>query len=399
MLSRKITNLTIILLILFPAALLAGNPAAWGSNYGRGNFIPQGALAVEQDAGSLVLAAYPSAELILWKPRVGDFAFVDFGLAAEGRIGIPLKNADFTVGVGGLGTMHIGFRGFDFSGSEYLDPLDLYAKVGLGVDIIAPDGVGFNLVSTSGFNYFLSDSLSVGLAYSDWGWYSGGSVNVGLRLGKKPAVKGMGDVLAVLNDAAVLTQFYGYFFFSIYQGGTYWAYDSYEAGQGLLWRYTSEGDEFFVEKGLIERESDGAEWWRLKAYDETVRVEYEFRLSPERGLTELLYRDENGMVREISLQEDYANVEMVRIDDADFIETAELEQMATRRGVKITVAAGTFDDCAEYEDEQDDYRHTYWFAGEDVPGRLVKFTFQDREGVLEAELMDILSVTAAGGLR
>jgi len=159
----------IILFLAATAALNAQDAPAWGSVYGPGNIVPGIGLAIEEENG-LVMALKPSVECIVWKPVIGNVAPLDFGLSAMGRVALPLSGAGFQLGLGAGGTVHVGFRGFDFPGSRYLDKVDLFARFGIGWAFTPSDGPGLVGYSSSGLDYHLSERLFLGLAYSQWGY-------------------------------------------------------------------------------------------------------------------------------------------------------------------------------------------------------------------------------------
>lgn len=168
--------------------------------------------------------------------------------------------------------------GLDFPGSEYLDKVDAYAEVGLGFDFIT-SGDRLALIASSGLNYFFSDTLAVGLNYSDWGWFSGGGISVFLKLGPKPAVKGLGVDYNKLTAQAHLLQFYALFYAAHYAGGFYPGAD-YPVGSGTIHRVSvtdADGESSYTaERALLERKADGTLLWSLKYSDDEESVYYEY---------------------------------------------------------------------------------------------------------------------------
>ncbi|MDX9897503.1 MAG: hypothetical protein RBT62_01170 [Spirochaetia bacterium] len=132
---------------------------AWGRMYAAGNVIPGAHIAIERGNEALVLSAAPSLELIVWKPVLPATAPLDLGFQAMGRVALPLRGAGTQLGFGAGGSVHLGLRGLELPLSEYLDRVDLFARLGLGYALTQSDGPGFVGYSYSGFNYFLSERL------------------------------------------------------------------------------------------------------------------------------------------------------------------------------------------------------------------------------------------------
>ena len=398
--TSRAVKLLMVFVLFCAAPLFAQEDVLWGSYYAPFNLIPGGAIAYEQDSGTS-LGLYPSLEIILAKPVFSGLAFADFGLEIEAHTGIPLKESSFTLGPAVLGTMHLGFKGFDFPGSEYLDRVDLYAKIGFGLDVISPDGLDPRFAVSSGVNYFLDERLMAGVGYTTWGTYSGIKLEARYRFGLTPPVSGMRGVwtagaqgLNAAREIAFISRFYSYFFFAFYSGGAYWAPDTYLVGDGSVWRYrgSDSKDEFFIERSYIEQKSDGTQWWRLKYYDDTEEVVYEFSITAEQRLGILRYRDEDAFVREYSfdMKEDVARQQMIQGG-----ETVSSSSLAERAKIypreDITVPAGTFRQCYSIRDEVEGEVFAWWFTDKGVPGLLVKYEMTDEEDTVTAELYRILN--------
>ena len=273
-----------LLLVLFLAVVLTGVIAAqdtvWGSMYEEWNFSLGADAAFETDGSTKYVALYPGLDMMVFKPLTGSLAFLDIGAAVKGRIGFSL-GAPLTAGIGVLGTLHIGMRGFDFPWAEYLDKVDLFAEVGIKFDFLSDGTSPLGLTVNSGANYFLTDNMAVGLNYSQWGGFSGGGVSVFLKLGDKPAVKGFeADWEAgekELRGFAVqpyLLQFYSIFYSANFAGGFY--PDSYNPGEGTIHEVTSTDDaeysEFKVEKGLLRELEGGNLLWNLRWYHDEEEI-------------------------------------------------------------------------------------------------------------------------------
>ncbi len=374
----------------------AEEPASWGSYYAPGNIIPGISLSVLQGS-AITFGVQPSAEVILLKPGVAGFNFIDIGAEASGYLGIGTDGMN--IGAIGSGTLHLGFRGFEFPGSEYLDRADLYAKFGLGLDFISPNGTELVFASSSGVNYFLNDRLMAGVGYFYRNGVNGLQVNLRYRIGATPAVSGMGEIWAAgaagLRSAAqmgLVSRFYAYFFFAFYTGGYHWAPDTFNIGNGTVWRYSSDGDVFFIEKVLIETAANGNQWWRLRYYDSEEEVVYEFSITPNQQFGVLRYKDENGIVTEYNFDQSGDRSNQRIAANTDEVSPEELSRMAQNYSREdITVPAGTFRQCYQIRDEADGNEYTWWFAPNNVPGRMVKYQMIDSEDSVVAELQQILS--------
>lgn len=389
-------------LISFAGAQEPGAPLLWGSNYGTVNFIPSMALAgeLEETGDGISIGLYPAAELILYKPRFGDFAFFDFGLEAGGRLGIPVRESDLTVGAYLGGTFHFGLRGLDVPGSEILDRLDFFSRVGLGADLIAPDSPEFGFAVASGLNVFLDDNLKIGIAYSDWLDYSGVSLNIGWRTGPRPAMKGMAGVWEEGAKAATaleanihLVQFHSLMLFTFYAGGYVQAPESYLPGTGTLWSFTDDEGSFFIERLLISAEAGEGSWWRLAFYsDDEDEMIYEFHLNEGYALTTLYYHDSTGVSRSYSYDsgDEETNYRTAPEGTEDFDAILALSDKARRE--HIATPAGNFPDCLVFSDFDESGTYTWWFTtDESVPGRLVQYRIEDEEGTMTARLEKIIS--------
>jgi len=399
--TKKILLTTFLLLLSFQ--IIAAEEVMWGSNYKPGNFILgiTGAYETENSApAGTALGLYPGAEIVLWKPTVGKFAPLDFGLGVTGRAGIPLnKDSGFSLGAAFIGTMHIGFRGFDVPFSEYLDKLDFYAHFGFCYDFIHQDGGQFGTVATSGVNYFLDENLNLGISYTGWGngetGYDGVGIHVRYRIGDRPVVKGMTGVwegyqkgITALESMGPVSQFYALFYYSVYSGGYYWNSQTYREGTGAAWIFSSEdGESFHVERTMLQRTLEG-DWWSLLFYTDTERVEYEFFLSNEQQISELYYTDSNGQAQKHIFSD---SPELGYMDEEAVIEWDDLVSMSSEKE-NVTVPAGSFSDCLLVEMTVDNQQNQWWFSDRnDVPGRMVKFYSEDGSDILTGELERIIS--------
>ncbi len=401
---RRTVGFLLFATLFAGSALFAEDDIYWGSNYAKGNTVFGAAAAYESSrtfSSDKAIGLYPSAELLLWKPVIAGYAPFDFGLMAEGRFGLPLDGQSLQAGVGAGGTVHFGFKGFDFPYSEYLDRFELYARFGFSFDLVkGADDDFFGTVATSGANYFLDDRLMVGLSYTGWGsgetGYDGVSLQLQYRLGKNLHVVGMNgtweayqETVNALKAMGPVSQFYAFYAYAVYSGGYYWAPESYDEGEGTVWRYSEKGeDPFYLERILLERTADGGEWWSLRYFnDEGDEYPFEFLISAGQELEMLYYLDENGQIGSYRFDDDRRQIEL---EDMEKITYEELESMSDGRET-VTVPAGTFEDCLYIVSEDDEASYKWWFSDDrGVAGALVKFV-DETDDIITAELEELIS--------
>lgn len=174
--------LGLVLAVAVPGALFAQSSKGFTSYYKPGNV----ALGVDVGGGfyysAFSFVAYPSAEFLLAKYRIGDYLPLDLGAAVRGRVGLDSSagGAGIDVGVGGFGTAHVGFRGISGDIGKILGRFDLFAGLGLAFDVIAPSNyAGLGFAWYSGLNYFIKDNFAVTL--SGQGWHKYVDYTIGLR--------------------------------------------------------------------------------------------------------------------------------------------------------------------------------------------------------------------------
>ncbi len=186
------------MLLLIITAVVSAENFNWNSNYEQGNFI------LDLDAGfedgyAFELAAYPGVEMIFFKPDFDGIRFIDIGGKLMGRVGIGIIPAALDVGIGAAGTLHFGFKDLGIDGlSEYLDPFDFFGEFGICFDFLHSSTYMFGAVVNSGFNYFLDDGFSLGLKYTHWNGYDGGTISA--RMTFKDKAKAEKAVDKKLND-------------------------------------------------------------------------------------------------------------------------------------------------------------------------------------------------------
>jgi hypothetical protein len=382
---KKVTSLCFILFII--TISISADEVVWGSMYSEGNINLGGDAAFEVSGAGYQIAIYPALEMLFLKPVIADFGFIDVGATAKGRIGIPLSlGTGLSAGVGVLGTVHFGFRGLDIPGSEYLERMDLFAEAGLKFDILqAIAGDSFGFTAASGVNYFLDDGFTVGAAYTNWGGFNGGGVSVFIKLGEKPAFKGLGvDWQKGAQTFAVqpyLLQFYTLFYSVHFAGGFY--PDEYKEGMGTVHQVSiidDDGqDSFLVEKALLKKFPDDKMLWKMEYRDDEDLVYYEYITDSDYVVETVYFESEDDGILELPADEEYAGHRYMNWDDygAD-----------VRRNVKIDVEAGSFKtDEYSYEDETD--VRVNWWLTDKVPGLLVSYKFEDSSEIVISELFEI----------
>lgn len=202
----KFAIASLLLLTISVTSLFAEEPPAppelsdskeyyWSTPYSAGNTIISGDISFESWGyyTDYQFGITPGFEVIIFKPNFGGYAPLDFGAKAQFRVGLPLSPySDFTMGLSICGTIHFGFAGFDFEGSEYLDPLEIYAEFGVGINFIRPHYTSFyaSFVSETGVKYHFSDNFALEIGYSSWDHYDGISIGANFRFGDKPIVIG-----------------------------------------------------------------------------------------------------------------------------------------------------------------------------------------------------------------
>ncbi|MBI9108334.1 MAG: hypothetical protein JEZ04_16425 [Spirochaetales bacterium] len=384
---KKVICIGFILLV-FTTVFISADEVIWGSMYSEGNINLGADVAYEVSGTMAQLALYPAAEMIFLKPMMGDLGFLDIGATVKGRVGVPLSfGTSLSAGVGALASLHFGLRGLDIPGSEYFERLDLFAEIGLKFDIIPSSLTDtFGLAFSSGVNYFLDDNIAVGATYTNWGGFNGGGASVFLKLGEKPAVKGIDvdwqETPSVFAVQPYLLQFYTLFYSAHFAGGFY--PNDYPEGKGTVHRITliEEDDEssYFVEKALLRKLSDGRMLWMMDYRDDEDSVYYEFITDAEYKVITVYFRsDEDGILELPADDELYPQSRYMTWEDygAD-----------VKKGVSIDVKAGRFKtDEYNYEDGTG-VRVSWWLSG-DVPGQLVSYMMEDSSDIVTSELIEI----------
>ncbi len=402
-----------LLLAVGTAGISQESTGWWGSYYMPGNFIGMVDVGLGSYAGSASIDLSGGAEFIVTKFRPADLFAIDIGLSARGIFSLwrpPLAGRGYAAFGGGVSPVaHFGFRGFDFPFAEYLERLDVFASVGLGflgyglsgdwTGISEPNG-GLRFISSNGFNYFLTDSISVSLVYTYWGDWSSASIGARLKLGPKEPLAERAD-FGVLDDvtltAASLSGDMAYLQFS----ALYWAIlgfggyvaddESFAEGDGIRWWMSfpdgNDTNEIEYTRALLRINSDGSKWWRAEFESEGELSEFEYLVDKSGGLVTLRYEDPgtNEVVSyEPSDPDAWWGGYSASVKDREDLD-------ALSEGTeRMRVPAGTFTADKVVAGEPP-YQYMWWYTDE-VPGLLVKLeAYEDDILIVEGELRDVLS--------
>lgn len=384
---KKVLCLSCVLFLL-SFAVVSADDLIWGSMYSPGNISFGGDAAVEFSGYSPQLAIYPAAEIILFKPVVGGFGAVDIGTTLKGRLGIPLSSGTgFSAGIGALVSLHFGFRGLDFPGSEYLENLDVFGELGVKFDFLPPVSSDiFGLAASSGVNYYLSDGFAVGGSYTNWGSLNGGGLSVFVKIGEKPAVKGVDisweESTGSYAREPYLLQFYTFYYSAHFAGGFY--SDDYSEGEGTVHRITildGSGEEsYIIERALLKKYPDGRLMWLLEYRDDDEEIYYEFITDSEYSIETVYYDSEDDGIISFPADEDMSPGSRT-MNREDYGAEAV-------HNVTIDVEAGRFD-TDEYSYEDGSGLIVNWWLNDEVPGLLVSYKMEDSSDIVISELIGI----------
>lgn len=184
--------LSAALVVAVPGSLFAQSSSGFTSYYKPGNVVLSADVGGGTYYRSFTLAVYPGLEVLLAKYRVGDYLPLDFGVAARGRIGLDSSagGSGLDLGVGGFGTIHVGFRGIPGDFGKILGRFDLFGGFGVAFNFVAPTPYsGFGFGQFSGLNYFLTDNLALSLSEQWWNGYFDATIGLKLKFGSAAEVK------------------------------------------------------------------------------------------------------------------------------------------------------------------------------------------------------------------
>ncbi|MBU8912933.1 MAG: hypothetical protein KOO61_02850 [Spirochaetales bacterium] len=400
-----------LLLAVGTAGISQESTGWWGSYYMPGNTAFSAAVGVGFNNG-IALDLSPGAEVIVTKIRPGDMFAIDIGVGAKGLLSFyrstsPQLHGYLAFGGGPFVSAHFGFRGLDFSFSEYLERLDVFSAIGLnyiGYGLtgewtgLEPSG-GIKFATFGGFNYFLTDSIAVSLTGAYWSDWSSTTVGVTLKLGPKESLAERAD-FGVLDDvtltAASLSGDMAYLQFS----ALYWAIlgfggyvaddESFAEGDGIRWWMSfpdgNDSNEIEYTRALLRINSDGSKWWRAEFESDGELSEFEYLVDKSGGLATLRY-------------EDPETDEVVSYEPSDpdawwggyhgSVKDREDLDALSEGTERVRVPAGTFS-AEKVVAGEAPYQYTWWYTDE-VPGLLVKLeAYEDNTLIVEGELRDVL---------
>ncbi len=397
-LRRKIVKkyfCIIMLILVLPLSVFSDEGETeeiwWGSYYMPGNFAfsIKGAFESNSELGGAV-ALYPCAEYLFYKPIIGVISPFDIGAAAVGRFGIQIggEATGISAGAGLFGTFHLGFKGLEFTFSEYLQGLDLFSNIGVVYDFIAPEGdaaeLKLGLGTFSGANYYITESIAVTLGYSSWRGFGGPMIGAVLKLGpgQEVVAKDFSFEKPGFGYMPYIAQFQALYWYAFAIGGYMFDDSSYKEGDGTIWAITSadtkEGEKLLVERALLKINADGTKWWKVKfTDDENEKLVYEFLVDPEHRLLKLRYMDEDAkQVQEYTVDpakdESWGEVDVLTQEDY-------AEWVKEKKTIKVK--AGKFQTdyiVNEYKDDKAHWIYEWWIST-DVPGYMVKYHWKDSD--------------------
>lgn len=383
--------------VLTATAGLAAEEYSWTGGYSAMNMQAGLDLGLESYNHTQIVL-YPGGEVILFKPVFGGAAPLDIGAALRGRIGIPAGSGSLSLGGALYATFHLGFKGLSFPGAEYAEPLDYFASLGLALDVIKDPGeslLGFT--ATTGFNYFLTENLSVGFAYTNWKGYNGAVLSAKWRMGDAPEATGLDlaaraesveEGLASVGRKVHLVQFYSFYLMSYFAGGFYFDDANYDEGLGTEW-LMQDGDSAVIIRKALLREDAAGQWWRLSYSSGGEEYLFEFFVNPERLVTAVNMRLP-GEAEIIRLSDLDGSKAPAAVRDARLFDRTAHQPWYQGQAV-VETPAGSYNALRyDYDFGNDSADSLYqWWVSEEVPGGLVRYRLKEGDSLLTGELQDI----------
>ena len=378
-------RIVFLLVLILSVSTLFAEDISWGSMYDPPCFGFDLGTAYESNGTEDFLAIYPEVEFLFWKPVIGSIAFFDLGAGLKGRFGLPFTDgAEPTAGVGLLGSVHLGFRGFDFPGSEYVDKIDFFTEAGVKYDFM-PSGGGFGPVLHIGVNYFVSDNVSIGPFFSLWGDKSGGGLSVTVKTDVLSKVSDFGDDVPEVPEDIAINPYLLHFRTLYDAAGTAGGRDfaSYAEGQGSVRRISSMKssgeDSYIVEESLLGLTDDGKSLWSMRVVDNEEQVYYEYISGSSNNIVRVYY--------------EIPGEGCVSVKNKGWPAKAQLDPWKVSGvqdlpGVSVNVEAGEFL-TTEYSRIDDDGTVYKWWVSSDVPGSLVSYILQNDSEIVTCELIDV----------
>jgi hypothetical protein len=181
--------------VFIPSMLFAQSAAG---RYAPGNV----AVGVDGGAyfygGGIGVSGEPYFEALVYHTSIGDYLPIDIGVQARGHIEADLGvYGGFAAGVGGFGTLHLGFTGISGPVGDILNKLDIEWGLGPVFDFVNTIGyvdyfgTGFGFASFAMVYYYLNDGFAVGIGDDYWrGSFDDFNVGVRLKFGSSGAAMG-----------------------------------------------------------------------------------------------------------------------------------------------------------------------------------------------------------------
>lgn len=413
---RRLLIVVVLATLVCLPAIAQDDAGWWGSYYMPGNIAASAEAGLYLGAG-LGIDLTAAGEYIFTKVRPGNLFSLDLGAGVRGLASF-YRSAGGAYGYTAFGAapflgVHMGFRGFDFDFAEYVEPLDVFAAVGLGYVGYTLRGAwtgtqpggGLTFMSFNGFNYFLTDRLALSVVYSYWAnfnYINLNTVSIGARLkigpkeelGDRPDFPDVEEVergASVLGGNLAYMQFVSQYWLILGFGGFIADDESFEVGDGVRWwmALPDENDVNEIEytRALLHVNDDGSRWWRSEFEAGSDLSDFEYLVDDEGRILSLRYEDpSSGEVVTYEPEDPDAwwgeYEESVR-------DREELEEMSEGTE-RIRVPAGTYR-ANRVTAVDEPYEYTWWYT-EEVPGLLVKLEgYEDDTLLVEGELREVLS--------
>jgi hypothetical protein len=171
--KKRVLGLIVGALLLMVPAAVFSQDVNWEGNYEKGDLSVYGGIGIGYG-----FSIVPGVEFTFAEWKAGDVVPFSFGVTAKGAINI-FSNYWTSFGVGGLATLHLGFRGLDIP--EFLQNFDVYVSAGLGLSFFNYTGsysgftedFYFGFVTADGVAYFINDKFAVYAEGNYWTYGAG----------------------------------------------------------------------------------------------------------------------------------------------------------------------------------------------------------------------------------
>ena len=180
--------LVVLLLVAVGAGLAAEDEVSvrnWSGHFESGDTALSLGVGVGLGGNTLSLAAYPGFEQVFADFKIADTVPMSIGAGARGLASLYIGGINgIAVGAGVFVPFHFGLDGL---GLGFIDQLDFYLAPGVGVslaigDLGWTDPLRIRFAQYAGINFFLSESMAVFVEEVYWGYYTGATLGVLLKL-------------------------------------------------------------------------------------------------------------------------------------------------------------------------------------------------------------------------